>query len=71
MIMNKVAKVGGSITSVTKSGTNEFSGSVFFYHRADALQSKFNDKTKGRLSTVYGLSLGGPIVKDKLHFHGI
>jgi hypothetical protein len=20
---------------------------------------------------VYGLSLGGPIVKDKLHFHGI
>jgi hypothetical protein len=63
---------GGSITSVTKSGTNEFSGSAFFYHRADALQSKFTIQGQERevdfYNSQYGLSLGGPIVKDKLHF---
>jgi hypothetical protein len=63
---------GGSITSVTKSGTNELSGSAFFYHRADALQSKFTIQGQEReadfYNSQYGLSLGGPIVKDKLHF---
>ena len=63
---------GGSITSVTKSGTNEFSGSTFFYHRADALQSKFTIQGQERnadfYNSQYGFSLGGPIIKDKLHF---
>ncbi|MGB6151818.1 MAG: carboxypeptidase regulatory-like domain-containing protein [Pricia sp.] len=63
---------GGAITSVTKSGTNKFSGSTFFYHRADGLQSKFNirgeERTVDFYTSQYGLSLGGPIVKDKLHF---
>ncbi|MGC1515895.1 MAG: carboxypeptidase regulatory-like domain-containing protein, partial [Maribacter sp.] len=63
---------GGSITSVTKSGTNEFSGSAFFYHRADALQSSFTIQGEEReadfYNSQYGLSLGGPLVKDKLHF---
>ncbi|RXG22556.1 TonB-dependent receptor [Leeuwenhoekiella aequorea] len=63
---------GGAITSVTKSGTNEFTGSTFFYHRADALQSNYNIQGERReadfYNSQYGLSLGGPLVKDKLHF---
>lgn len=63
---------GGSITSVTKSGTNEFSGSAFFYHRADGLQSNFTIQGEEReadfYNSQYGLSVGGPLIKDKLHF---
>lgn len=63
---------GGAITSVTKSGTNEFKGSTFFYHRADGLQSKYNIQGEERnadfYNSQYGVSLGGPLIKDKLHF---
>jgi hypothetical protein len=63
---------GGSITSVTKSGTNEFEGSTFFYHRADNLQSQYTIQGQKRDADFYnsqsGLSIGGPIIKDKLHF---
>lgn len=63
---------GGSITSVTKSGTNEFEGSAFFYHRADNLQSQYTIQGQERDADFYnsqsGLSIGGPLIKDKLHF---
>ncbi|MFS4468708.1 TonB-dependent receptor [Maribacter sp. 2210JD10-5] len=63
---------GGAITSVTKSGTNKFEGSAFFFHRADALQSQFNIQGEEReadfYNSQYGLSVGGPLIKDKLHF---
>jgi len=63
---------GGSITSVTKSGTNDFEGSAFFYHRADNLQSQYTIQGEKREADFYnsqsGLSLGGPLIKDKLHF---
>ncbi|WP_026706923.1 TonB-dependent receptor [Flavobacterium frigidarium] len=66
---------GGSITAVTKSGTNNLSGSAFFYHRADNFQSKYNIEGQKRNSDFYtsqsGLSLGGPIIKDKLHFFAV
>lgn len=63
---------GGAINAVTKSGTNEISGSAFLYHRADGLQSKYNiqgeERTADFYNSQYGVSLGGPIVKNKLHF---
>ncbi|MGS0525354.1 TonB-dependent receptor [Zobellia nedashkovskayae] len=66
---------GGSISAVTKSGTNEFSGSTFFYHRADGLQSKYTIQGQERdadfYNSQYGLSIGGPIIKDKLHFFAV
>ncbi|WP_400071810.1 carboxypeptidase regulatory-like domain-containing protein [Zobellia russellii] len=66
---------GGSISAVTKAGTNEFSGSTFFYHRADGLQSKYTIQGQERdadfYNSQYGLSIGGPIVKDKLHFFAV
>lgn len=66
---------GGAINAVTKSGTNELSGSVFFYHRADGLQSQFNIRGEDRMAdfynSQYGISLSGPIIKDKLHFFAV
>jgi len=63
---------GGAITAVTKSGTNEITGSAFTYGRADWLSSPYDIRGNVRendFSTYqYGFTLGGPIIKDKLHF---
>jgi len=65
---------GGTIKVVTKSGTNEFKGSVFEYFRDKSLNSrttteKNNNQPKGAYrKNQFGGSLGGPIVKDKTHF---
>lgn len=63
---------GASVNAVTKSGTNEFSGTVYGFFRNDDLTGgKINGddvfKT-GLEQTQYGFSIGGPIVKDKLFF---
>ncbi|MBC7566081.1 MAG: TonB-dependent receptor [Pedobacter sp.] len=63
---------GGSVTAVTKSGTNTVSGSAFTYGRADWLASPYDIrgiKRNNDFSTYqYGFTLGGPIIKDKLHY---
>ena len=63
---------GGSVTAVTKSGTNTVSGSAFGYGRADWLASPYDIrgiKRDNDFSTYqYGFTLGGPIIKDKLHY---
>ncbi len=70
-----VGNVGGAIvSSVIKSGTNRFSGSVFEFYR----NSKFDANTwennrsnapkQERKQHIYGATLGGPIRKDKLFF---
>ncbi|UKT64920.1 TonB-dependent receptor [Pedobacter mucosus] len=63
---------GGAITTATKSGTNELSGSAFTFARADWLSSPYDirgNKRNNDFSTYqYGFSLGGAIVKDKAHF---
>jgi hypothetical protein len=63
---------GGTVSAVTKSGTNQFTGSVFNYTRANALSSRYDirgNKQTNKFSTnQFGFSLGGPIIKDKLHF---
>ena len=69
---------GGVVNVVTKGGTNEFHGSVFGYLRPDAMESSWKQfqaangivNTTGRQDSDFGLSLGGPIVKDKLFFFG-
>ena len=67
---------GGSINAITKSGTNEFHGSVYGnWLNKDLIGSKYtlkngkdsqkyNDQTDYR----YGVTLGGPIIKNKLFF---
>jgi hypothetical protein len=63
---------GGSITTVTKSGTNTLSGSAFGFTRTNWLSSNYNlngaRRTQEFSTNQYGFSLGGPIVKDKAHF---
>jgi hypothetical protein len=63
---------GGTVSVVTKSGTNTLSGSAFLYGRTDWLSSQYGVNAQKRnqdFSTYqYGFSLGGPIIKDKAHF---
>jgi hypothetical protein len=63
---------GGTVTAVTKSGTNTVTGSAFMYGRADWLSSPYDIRGVKRdndFSTYqYGFTLGGPIIKDKLHY---
>ncbi|MDB5207459.1 MAG: hypothetical protein JWR72_2534 [Flavisolibacter sp.] len=63
---------GGTVSAVTKSGTNTLSGSVFMYTRADWLASKYdirgNIRNNNYSTNQFGFALGGPIIKDKLHF---
>jgi outer membrane receptor protein involved in Fe transport len=62
------------ITAVTKSGTNSLKGDAFYYRQDEGLvtqddfsKERGDDKAKvGR--DQYGFSVGGPIVRDKLHF---
>ena len=60
---------GALINAVTKSGTNELHGSAYYYFRnqdlaADVPLLRASDFQQKQ----FGFSLGGPIVKDKIHF---
>lgn len=63
---------GASVNAVTKSGTNEFHGTVYgFFRNEDLTGGKINgeDVFKADLEqNQFGLSIGGPIVKNKLFF---
>ena len=68
--------LGGSINAVTKSGTNEFHGTLFGEKtNQDMRGRKYKGKTRGETRVggdfseeTWGATLGGPIVKDKLFF---
>ncbi|HWU87446.1 MAG TPA: TonB-dependent receptor [Kofleriaceae bacterium] len=63
--------LGGNVNIVTKSGTNDFKGQLIGTYSSDALLgSKVRDQElKLDFSEVrYGATVGGPILKDKLHF---
>lgn len=65
---------GAQISLVTKSGTNDFHGSLFWSHRNTVTTANdfFNNRIGlGRptlLRNVFGGSLGGPIMKDRAFF---
>ena len=65
---------GAVVNAVTKSGTNQFGGSVYYTMRdsdlvADDLPENGGGKFKGfDKEETYGVTFGGPIVKDKLFF---
>ena len=67
---------GAQINIVTRGGTNQFNGSAFYSGRNDALNAKdyflkINDQPKADLKrNDFGASIGGPIIRDKLHFFG-
>ena len=66
---------GGSIDAVTRSGSNDFRGSAYTYFNNE----HFWGSTPGRdiasrtrlteqMTNIVGVTLGGPIIKNKLHF---
>ena len=63
---------GTGINTVTKSGTNEFKGSVYYYKRSAGLLGLHTLTTDVQKPTIdynqRGISLGGPIIKNKLFF---
>lgn len=66
----------GTIGVQTKSGSNEFHGSGFYYYRNSDQQARdpFTNKPGVPLAPAtwkqFGGSVGGPIIKDKLFFFG-
>jgi len=61
---------GAGLNVITRSGTNTFIGSGYYFGRNQNYIGKGPDKTKyGTFSEgQYGLRVGGPIVKDKVFF---
>ena len=68
---------GGAINAITKGGTNDFHGSVYYVFRNQNLAGKtpsFNTPDSLRKqypdfkNQTYGYTFGGPIVKDKAFF---
>jgi len=72
---------GGTVELITRSGTNQFHGNLFEYHRNTVLNANnfFNNRTGALrpkfIQNQYGGSLGGPVTipklfsgKDKLFF---
>jgi Carboxypeptidase regulatory-like domain/TonB dependent receptor len=62
--------LGPQMNLITKSGTNDFHGSVFEYLRNDALDAKdfFATAKEPLRLNQFGGNFGGPIVKNKLFF---
>jgi hypothetical protein len=64
---------GAVINIITKGGTNQFHGSVFYNGRNDALSTfEYFAAQAGKKDVLrrhdYGFSIGGPVKKDKLFF---
>ncbi len=65
---------GAQVALVTKSGTNDFHGNLFYWHRNSALaanewENNLNDINKPfLLQHQYGGDVGGPVIKDRTFF---
>lgn len=73
---------GAIINAVTKSGTNEFSGSALAQFRPSSMVAKIRPVPYDRLGTIntekartrnftqnqFNINVGGPILKDRLHY---
>jgi hypothetical protein len=84
-LQNYDAEFGKAVSSVvtaqTKSGSNEFHGSGFWFRRTDATAARnpFTQYQRDPLThkfipsskwSQFGGTIGGPIIKDKLFFFG-
>jgi outer membrane receptor protein involved in Fe transport len=58
------------ITAVTKSGSNTLTGDAFFFFQDKGLVAKnpLNGANPQYSRNQYGLSVGGPIIRDRMHF---
>ena len=63
---------GGVINMVTKSGTNQFHGSIYEFLRNDKLDARntFAAIKPPFRFNQYGVAVGGPVIKDRTFFFG-
>ena len=69
-------RAASQVNVVTKSGTNQFHGTVFEFHRNDAFDSRPYSFTAAQAAlpkapfkwNQYGYTLGGPIWSNKVFF---
>jgi hypothetical protein len=63
---------GGIVQVVTKSGTNTFRGTAFEYFRDKSLNARnvFETEKPEFRRHQFGGSVGGPILRDRMHFFG-
>ena len=66
---------GGVVNVATRSGSNDFHGSLFEFFRNEDLNARNFFATPGTRKpeyrkNLYGATLGGPVLKDKLFFFG-
>jgi len=67
---------GGYVNAITKNGTNDFTGSLFYYQRPQSMVAKQpnlngkpdSNKVGDFKQQQFGFSSGGPIIKDKLFY---
>ena len=61
---------GGVVNVITKSGTNQTSGSIFHYQRLEGLTSHTSDDKplKDFHREQFGGTVGGPVIKDKAFY---
>lgn len=68
---------GGAVSAITRSGSNNFEGSAYYFFRNQNLAGKTPTETNSErertklndfTAKTYGVRLGGPIIKDKLFF---
>jgi len=74
---------GGGINAVTKSGDNTMRGTAYYFLQNESFAGKTNGTLSDRIGlddssrtklddfsqVLYGASLGGPIIKDKVFFY--
>ena len=66
---------GAQVNVVLKSGTNDFHGALYEFHRNAALDARnffapANEPAPKYIRNQFGFSLGGPIRKDRTFFFG-
>lgn len=62
---------GGTVNVLTKSGQNDFFGSAYYFYSDDDMagtQVNGNEVTQTFSEKTWGVTLGGPIIEDKLFF---
>lgn len=64
--------LGGFVNIVTKSGTNDYKGSAYYYGMNDALNGTpiLSPQNPVLRQNQFGATFGGPIVRDKTFFFG-